>query len=127
MDKNSTRYKMYVEVLKKELIPAMGCTEPIAIALAAAKAREILGQEPDRVLVKASGNLIKNAKSVTVPNTDGLKGIEAAAAAGIVAGQAEKQLEVISQVTETQKAQIQTFLKEKKSRLIWPTRHWFLI
>ena len=114
MDKNSTRYKMYVEVLKKELIPAMGCTEPIAIALAAAKAREILGQEPDRVLVKASGNLIKNAKSVTVPNTDGLKGIEAAAAAGIVAGQAEKQLEVISQVTETQKAQIQTFLKEKE-------------
>jgi len=104
-------YNTYVAILKEELIPAMGCTEPIAVAFAAAKAREILGQQPDRVLLKASGNIIKNVKSVIVPNTGGMKGLEAAAAIGIVAGDAAKGLEVISQVTEDQKEEMKHFLE----------------
>ena len=82
-------YDSYVQILKEELVPAMGCTEPIAIALAAAKAREALGMMPERCRVEVSGNIIKNVKAVTVPNTGGLKGIEASAAAGIIAGRAE--------------------------------------
>ena len=87
MDRTDERYGAYVSILEEELIAAMGCTEPIAIALAAARARELLGVEPARVQVAASGSIIKNAKSVVVPHTGGLKGIEAAAAAGIVAVQ----------------------------------------
>ncbi len=110
MERNSELYNKYVDIMKKELMPAMGCTEPIAISYATAKARDILGKMPEHVLVEASGNLIKNVKSVTVPNTEGLKGIEAAAAAGIVAGQSEKLLEVISEVSDAQKAEIKEFL-----------------
>ena len=84
MEKTDKKYGTYVQILKEELVPAMGCTEPIAIAYAAAKAREILGTLPDKVEIGVSGNIIKNVKSVVVPNTDGLKGIQAAAAAGIV-------------------------------------------
>lgn len=80
MEKSDKLYARYVQILKEELLPAMGCTEPIAVAFAAAKAREILGTLPERTVVEASGNLIKNVKSVTVPNTDGMKGIEAAVA-----------------------------------------------
>ena len=86
MERTDERYRRYVAILEEELVAAMGCTEPIAIALAAARARELLGAEPARVEVEASGSIIKNAKSVVVPHTGGLKGIEAAAAAGIVAG-----------------------------------------
>ena len=82
MERNSALYNQYIEIIKRELVPAMGCTEPIAISFAAAVAGKHLGNLPDRVTVEASGNLIKNVKSVIVPNTDGLKGIEAAAAAG---------------------------------------------
>ena len=92
-------YDSYVEILKEELIPAMGCTEPIAIALAAAKARDALGRIPERCQAEVSGNIIKNVKAVTVPNTGGLKGIEASVAAGAVAGRADLELEVLSQVT----------------------------
>ena len=92
-------YDSYVKLLEEELIPAMGCTEPIAIALAAAKARMALGTVPERCRVEVSGNIIKNVKAVTVPNTGGLKGIEAAAAAGLAAGRADLELEVLSQVT----------------------------
>ena len=92
-------YDSYVKILEEELIPAMGCTEPIAIALAAAKAREALGAEPEQCRVEVSGNIIKNVKAVTVPNTGGLKGIEASAAAGMAAGRPELGLEVLSQVT----------------------------
>ena len=92
-------YDSYVKILEEELIPAMGCTEPIAIALAAAKARMALGTVPERCRVEVSGNIIKNVKAVTVPNTGGLKGIEAAAAAGLAAGRADLELEVLSQVT----------------------------
>jgi len=110
MEKNSSVYQAYVQILKEELIPAMGCTEPIAIAYAAAKAREVLGCAPDMVKIGVSNNIIKNVKSVIVPNTSGMKGIAAAAVAGIVAGQPEKALEVISQVTDGQKQEMRAFL-----------------
>ena len=85
MEKKDPRYQAYIQILKEELIPAMGCTEPIALAYAAAVARKTLGEMPDKVVVEASGSIIKNVKSVIVPNTGHLKGINAAAAAGIVA------------------------------------------
>lgn len=104
-------YQAYVDILKEELTPAFGCTEPIAIAYCAAKVRETLGKRPDKVLVEASGNVIKNVKSVIVPNTDGLKGIPAAAAAGIVAGDSDKVLEVIARVTPRQRKEIGEYLE----------------
>lgn len=113
MEKTNAKYQQYVKTLEVELMAAMGCTEPIAISFAAAKAREVLGKMPERVVVEASGNLIKNVKSVIVPNTDGMKGIEAAAAVGVVAGKAEKKLEVISEVSAEQKAETKKFLEEK--------------
>ncbi len=106
------RYGNYLKILQEELVPATGCTEPIAIAYGTAKARELLGVLPESVLVEASGNIIKNVKSVVVPNTNSLKGIEAAAAAGIVAGQSDKILEVISEVTPAQRAEIRTYLAD---------------
>ena len=110
MQKHDTTYNTYIEILKEELVPAMGCTEPIAIAYCGAKARDVLGAMPDSVTLYVSGNIVKNVKSVIVPNTNGLKGIEAAAAAGIVGGKAEKILEVIAEVTEEQKNQMREFL-----------------
>ena len=110
MERNSELYKKYVDIMEKELLPAMGCTEPIAISFVAAKARDVLGKTPEHVKVKASGNIIKNVKSVIVPNTGGMKGIETAAAVGIVAGKAEKLLEVISEVTEEQKQEMREYL-----------------
>ena len=112
MEKTDKRYGTYVQILKEELIPAMGCTEPIALAYASAKAREVLGAMPEKVLLEVSGSIIKNVKSVIVPNTDGLKGIPAAAKAGIVAGKAEKELEVISVVTADEIATMKQFLEE---------------
>lgn len=102
----------YISILKEELIPAMGCTEPIALAYAASKGRELLGCLPDKVLVKASGSIIKNTKSVIVPNTNQMKGIPVAVAAGIVGGKAELKLQVISEVTDEQVAGIQKFLEQ---------------
>lgn len=110
MKPDDIRYRSYVQILKDELIPAMGCTEPIALAYAAAKAREVLGVLPDKVDVGVSNNIIKNVKSVVVPNTNGMKGIAAAVAAGIVGGRADKKLEVISNITDEQKKQLQEFL-----------------
>ena len=104
-------YKTCVQVLKEELLPAMGCTEPIAIAYAAAVARRTLGALPARVIVTASGNIIKNVKCVFVPNTGGLRGIPAAAAAGIVAGRDELLLEVISKATAAEQAEIRAYLE----------------
>lgn len=89
----------YISILREELVPATGCTEPIAIAYAAARLRAVLGQTPDQIRAEVSGNIIKNVKSVIVPNTGGLKGIRAAVAAGVVAGDAEKVLQVISDVS----------------------------
>lgn len=105
------KYQDYINVLKEELIPAMGCTEPIAIAYAGAIAREHLGWLPERVEIEVSGNIIKNVKSVIVPNTGGLRGIEVAAAAGIVAGDAAKELKVISEVSTEAVAVIHKFLE----------------
>lgn len=105
------KYQDYINVLKEELIPAMGCTEPIAIAYAGAIAREHLGCLPERVEIEVSGNIIKNVQSVIVPNTGGLRGIEVAAAAGIVAGDAAKELKVISEVSTEAVAVIHKFLE----------------
>ncbi len=105
-------YDAYVRVLTQELVPAMGCTEPIAVAYAAAVAQRELGCLPEKVEIVVSGNIIKNVKSVIVPNTGGLHGLEAAAAAGIVAGDPEKKLLVISQVTQAQQKKIAQYLKE---------------
>ncbi|MBR4150952.1 MAG: serine dehydratase subunit alpha family protein, partial [Firmicutes bacterium] len=114
MDKRCKTYETYVQVLRDELVPAMGCTEPIAVAFCAAKAKDALGEMPDRIDIKVSGNIIKNVKSVVVPNTDGMVGMEAAAAAGIVFGKSEKDLEVIAEVTPEQKDELRRFLKEKE-------------
>lgn len=111
MKRSDIQYQDCVKILEEELLPAMGCTEPIAVAYCAAVARETLGEAPDRVVVEASGNIIKNVKSVIVPNTGHLRGIPAAAAAGIVAGDAAKQLEVIAEVSEAQQADIRTFME----------------
>lgn len=112
MQKSDPRYTAYVAVLKNHLKPAMGCTEPIAIAYASAIARKTLGCLPERVTVQVSGNIIKNAKSVTVPNTNGKKGIEAACAAGIVAGDPARELQVIAHVTPEQLEAIDRYLEK---------------
>lgn len=114
MKNSDIKYKNYLQILREELVPAMGCTEPIAIAYAAAKARQVLGCIPEKVIVEVSGNIVKNVKSVIVPNTNHLKGIEAATAAGIIAGQAEKKLEVISEVTEDEKEIIKDYMESHK-------------
>jgi L-cysteine desulfidase len=111
MQQNDPRYVNFLAVLKEELLPAMGCTEPVAIAYASAKAREVLGKMPGKVLVEVSGNIVKNVKSVVVPNTGGLKGIKAAAAAGIVAGDADKKLEVIAGAGKEKQGEIAAFLQ----------------
>ena len=111
MERSDICYAKYVQILKEELLPAMGCTEPIAIAYAAAKARAVLGKVPERLLVEVSGNIIKNVKSVVVPHTGGLRGIPAAAAAGAVAGDADAELEVLSHVTGAEIAAMADYLK----------------
>ncbi|MGI5107216.1 serine dehydratase subunit alpha family protein [Treponema socranskii] len=95
-------YDAYVAILKTELVPALGCTEPIAIAFAAAKARDVLGSFPEKLRIEASGNIVKNVQGVTVPNSGGLKGIDVAATLGAVGGDAEIGLEVLSKITEEQ-------------------------
>lgn len=117
MEKNYPCYQAYLQILREELIPAMGCTEPIAIAYGASYARDLLGALPDSMDIEVSGNLIKNVKSVVVPNTGGLRGISAAAAAGVVAGQTDRILEVISQVSEEQKAAIADFVANRPMRV----------
>ena len=118
MNRTCKKYQAYVKILEEELVPAMGCTEPIALAYGAAKAREILGQTPDSVLVEASGSIIKNVKSVIVPNTGHLKGIAAAAAAGIVAGRPDRELEVIADVSQDQQKEVKEFLEHVNVKVI---------
>ena len=103
-------YKGYIDILNEELLPAMGCTEPISLAYAAALARQVLGRLPESVEISVSGNILKNVKSVIVPNTGGLKGVCAAAAAGIAAGKADKKLQVLSEVTEDDFVKIKQYL-----------------
>ena len=105
-------YREYVAILKEELQPAMGCTEPIAVAYCAALARQTLGALPETVEVLASANIIKNVKSVIVPNTNGMRGIAAAAAAGIVADNADAQLQVLAELTPEQVESVSTYLEQ---------------
>lgn len=114
MEKTDIRYQTYLKILQEELVPAMGCTEPIALAYAAAEARKVLGAFPENVKIEVSGSIIKNVKSVIVPNTNHMKGIPAAAAAGIIAGRPEKELEVISEVTDGEREEIRRFLENVK-------------
>ncbi len=104
-------YEAYGRILREELIPAMGCTEPIAIACAAAKARELLGRLPEKLVVRVSANIVKNVKSVIVPHTGGQRGIAAAAAAGASVGRADRELQVLAQVTEEEIGRIGAYLK----------------
>lgn len=119
MDRNSTEYESCIRILKEELIIAMGCTEPIALAYAAAKCRAVLGALPEHVEIHASGSIIKNVKSVIVPNTGALKGMKAAAAAGIIAGKAEKELEVLAEVKEEEKSRMKEYLDEADIELFY--------
>lgn len=106
-------YDNYVRILKHELVPALGCTEPIAIAYAAAKAREILGEFPESIVMDCSGNIIKNVKGVTVPNSNGMRGIEAAAILGAVGGNEAKALEVLESITDEHIQRTKELLAEK--------------
>lgn len=110
MKREDNIYQIYVQILKEELVTAMGCTEPIAISYAAAKARAVIGELPEKIVVKASGSIIKNVKSVVVPNTGGLRGIEAAAAAGVVCGNENKKLEVLSEIESEDIERIKGYL-----------------
>ena len=114
MEQKKEIYSAYTEILKEELMAAMGCTEPIALAYAAAIARRELNDLPDKVLVQTSGSIIKNVKSVIVPNTGHLKGIPAAVSAGIVAGNPDKELEVIADVSKDDIKNIEKFMQENE-------------
>ena len=108
----------YISILKEELVPATGCTEPIAIAYAAARLRAVLGARPERIRAEVSGNIIKNVKSVIVPNTGGLKGIQAAAAAGVVAGDDTRILQVISDVPVHLHEEIAAYAKDAPIEIV---------
>ena len=112
MQRGDHLYQQYINILEEELRPAMGCTEPIALAYAGARARQVLGKEPDKVRLFVSGNIIKNVKSVVVPNTGGLHGMAAALCAGIVAGDADRELQVISNVPKEAHARIKTYMEQ---------------
>ena len=112
MKKHDRVYDTYVQILETELVPAMGCTEPIAVAYCAARAKDALGVTPQKVDVKVSGNVIKNVKSVVVPNTGGMVGMEVAAAAGIAFGRSEKELECIAQAADEDRAAMRKLLSE---------------
>ncbi|MFA5852878.1 MAG: serine dehydratase subunit alpha family protein, partial [Spirochaetales bacterium] len=103
-------YDAYLAILREELVPAMGCTEPIAVAYAAAMARDVLGMRPESAEIRCSANIVKNVKGVTVPNTGGMKGIATAAIAGIVGGKAQAKLEVLQSVTSEDRAEIKKLL-----------------
>ena len=110
MNYQDLKYNTYVEILKEELVPAMGCTEPIAIAFCASNVREALGHIPSRIEVYASGNIIKNVKSVIVPHTNGNHGIEAAVGIGILAGNSNAELEVIAKASQSDIDKLPSYL-----------------
>ena len=117
---NDKTVAAYTAILREELLLATGCTEPIAVAYCAAKLREALGGKPEEVLAEVSGNILKNVKSVVVPNTDGRRGIDAAIAVGIVAGDADAELQVIANVTEDDAAAIQGYLDATPIKVTCP-------
>ena len=106
------KYQTYIDILKEELVPAMGCTEPIAIAYCGAKLKEVLGNIPERLEIIVSGNILKNVKSVIVPNTNGMHGIETAAIIGIIAGNSTKELEVLTNVKKEDIEKLSYYLKK---------------
>ena len=108
-----TKIEKVLKILEEEIVAAEGCTEPIALSYAAAKAKRILGTIPNKVDVFLSGNIIKNVKSVTIPNSDGMVGIEAAIAMGLIAGDDRKELMVISDTTHEQVKEVSNFLDKK--------------
>ncbi len=117
MKKTDPRYRKYVSLLYEELIPATGCTEPVAIAYAAATARDVLGRIPEDICIQVSGNILKNAKSVIVPGTGGLHGIPTAIAAGIIAGDSSRRLNVIDSITSEQIAEIKSYQDKTSIRV----------
>ena len=117
---NDSKIAAYTAILQEELLLATGCTEPIAVAYCAAKLREVLGGKPEKVLAEVSGNILKNVKSVVVPNTAGRRGIDAAIAVGIVAGDADAELQVIANVTEEDTAAIQGYLDSTPIQVTCP-------
>lgn len=106
------RKNVFLEILKEELIPAMGCTEPISLAYAAAKARQILGTAPEQIIAKCSGNMIKNVRCVQIPNSAGMVGIEAAVTLGAFGGDSERNMEVLETVTEEHRQMVREFVKQ---------------
>lgn len=108
---NRKIYNEYVTILESELVPALGCTEPIALAYAAAKAKEVLGKMPDHITMRCSGNIIKNVKGVKVSNSGGMKGVEAAAVLGITGGDPSQALEVLEHVTDREIDEAEKLLK----------------
>lgn len=113
MTQTEKRNRDFAAALKRELVPALGCTEPIAIAYTAAKAKEVLGEMPERIEMFCSGNIIKNVKGVQVPNACGLRGVEIAAVLGIVGGDAKKELQVLEGVTPEQVKQAQEMIRNR--------------
>lgn len=127
-----TKIEKVLKILEEEIVAAEGCTEPIALSYAAAKAKRILGTIPNKVDVFLSGNIIKNVKSVTIPNSDGMVGIEAAIAMGLIAGDDRKELMVISDVTSEQLTEVKEFLAKdiiknscssRRYKIIYKTRN----
>lgn len=114
MKRNSKEYKTFCKILEEELVLAQGCTEPIAVAYCASRARDLLKELPEKVIIEASGSIIKNVKSVIVPNTGRLKGLEAAATAGIIAGKTDKMLECIADADKNKATEMKKFLKTAK-------------
>ena len=115
---NAQDTQTILNILEEEVVPAEGCTEPIALAYVAAKAKEILNSTIEKVTIKVSGNMIKNVKSVVVPNSGGMVGIETSVAMGIIAGNAKKDLMVISDITEEEMIEVREFLKTKEIKVI---------
>ena len=115
---NDKDTQIILNILAEEVIPAEGCTEPIALAYVGAKAREILNAEVEKVTIKVSGNMIKNVKSVVVPNSGGMVGIEVSVVMGIIAGDSKKDLMVISNITKKQMEEVKTFLAQKEVKVI---------
>jgi L-cysteine desulfidase/DNA-binding Xre family transcriptional regulator len=117
-DKKDGKADTYTRILTEELIPAIGCTEPSAIAFVAARAAEVLGSTPERGLIEVSGNIVKNTKSVVVPNTGGLKGIRTAAAAGFLSASAARGLEILSELTPEQREEITPYINSHELELV---------
>lgn len=111
MNQKEKLYQAYLDILKEELVVAMGCTEPISVAYASALASDILKEKPYKIKLEVSGNIIKNVKSVVIPNTKGMRGLMSAVATGYVAGKSDRKLEVIAEVTDKQLEDVKYFLK----------------